>query len=130
MYSWVDHTSELELRIDAESVDAVFRDALAALAELLDDEQPGPPARRDVSLAEQDAPALLVAWLEELVFLAETQALVPESVGELDVSPTSLRAVVVGHRGDPPHLVKAVTYHALELERVNDRWRARVVLDV
>ena len=130
MYSWVDHTSELELRIEAESLDTVFRDALAAIAELVGDEQAGPPAEHEISLAERDAPALLVQWLEELVFLAETRGLVPESLAGLDVTPTSLRATVRGHRGDPPHLVNAVTYHGLELERENDRWHARVVLDV
>ena len=130
MYSWVDHTAELELRIDAESVEAVFHDAFTALAELLDDGRTGPPARRAITLSERDLPALLVQWLEELVFLAETESLVPEALTELDVSPTTLRALVDGHAGEPPHLVKAVTYHGLELECENDRWRARVVLDV
>ena len=130
LYSWIDHTAELELHIEADSAEAVFRDAFAALVELLDDEQTGPPARHDVALEERDLAALLVQWLEELVFLAETESLVPEALGELRVSPTSLAAVVEGRRGEPPHLVKAVTYHGLELERENDRWRARVVLDV
>lgn len=41
-----------------------------------------------------------------------------------------VRARIRGHTGDPPHLVKAVTYHALDFEQADGGWRARVVLDV
>jgi len=37
---------------------------------------------------------------------------------------------VVGHRGTPPHLIKAVTLHRLVFEPDDGGWRARVVLDV
>ena len=73
---------------------------------------------------------LLAAFLEELVYLAETQGLVPERVAGFDLEGTRLRATVEGRLGQPPHLVKAVTYHGLELVREGEGWRARVVLDV
>jgi SHS2 domain-containing protein len=41
-----------------------------------------------------------------------------------------LTAVVAGSAGDPPHLVKGVTYHGLRFERTGAGWLARVVLDV
>lgn len=48
----------------------------------------------------------------------------------LELGERDLRATVEGRRGDPPHLVKAATYHDLELAREGDRRRTRVVLDV
>ena len=130
LYSWIDHTAELELHIEADSAEAVFRDAFAALVELLDDEQTGPPARHDVALEERDLAALLVQWLEELVFLAESDGFVAESVKALTFCEGGLQATVEGRRGSVRHLVKAVTYHGLSLERTNSTWHARVVLDV
>ena len=62
--------------------------------------------------------------------LAETEGLVPERLTRLEVGDDYLHAQVEGRHGAPAHLVKAVTYHRLEFERVDDGWRASVVLDV
>jgi SHS2 domain-containing protein len=78
-----------------------------------------------------DDPALLlVGWLEELIYLAETEAFVPERIESLDGGDGWLHARVEGHAGEPSHLVKAVTLHRLEFRQHGQSWRARVVLDV
>lgn len=128
MYRWVEHTAELELAIEAASEEAVLADALAAYGELVGPAA-GPPAVHEVDIEATDGPALLAAWLEELVFLAETEAFVPQRA-DIALRPGGLHARVEGRRGDPPHVVKAVTYHDLELSPAGDGWRARVVLDV
>ncbi len=137
MYHWVEHTGELELRIDADSEEHALREATAALAELLADDKEdaeGAAAREplvlDVSLSAPDRPGLLADWLSELVFLAETEGFVPESVRSLELEGARVTAQVQGHRGDPRHLVKAVTLHRLAFERSDGGWRATVVLDV
>jgi SHS2 domain-containing protein len=55
---------------------------------------------------------------------------VPERVSELALVENGLRAVVDGRRGTPKTLVKAVTYHRLELAPGDGGWLGRVVLDV
>ena len=130
MYEWVEHTAEVELRIEAQTVADVFREALAAFAELTADESTGEPGERAIWLTGSDRPSLLVAWIEELVYLAETGGFVPERAVSLDIGAKELRARVVGHVGAPRPLVKAVTYHGLELARRQGAWRARVILDV
>lgn len=130
MYRWIDHTAELELAIEAPSDAGVFADALAALGQLLGEEAGGEAARHEISASASDRPALLVEWLSELVFLAETEAFVPERVERLDLAVDRFRATVEGRRGNPPHLVKAVTYHRLDFRQQGDVWRATVVLDV
>jgi SHS2 domain-containing protein len=131
VYQWVDHTSELELAVEASSEAAVFVEALAAFRELLGDEgQRGEIEHHELMVASRDRSTLFADFLAELVFLAETEDFVPERVSTLAIEPTRLRAVVEGRRGEPRHLVKAVTYHGLEFANVDGRWRARVVLDV
>ncbi len=132
-YRWVDHTAELELRIEADSEAGIFADALLAFAELVGDEggeEGGQATRHAITLDADDLGGLLVAWLEELVYLAETAAFVPDRAEEVVVRPPSVTAVVSGRRGSPRHLVKAVAYHGLEFERAGRAWCARVVLDV
>jgi SHS2 domain-containing protein len=59
---------------------------------------------------------------------------VPHQVDSLSIETSSdaidVEATVSGTRGSPPHLVKAVTYHRLEMHEQDETWRARVVLDV
>ena len=130
MYEWVDHTSELELHVEAESREDVFAEVLAAFAELVSREGRGERVEHEVSVEARDDATLLAEWLGELVFLAETDDFVPERLERLELDGTRLRAVVAGHRGHPPHLVKGVTYHGLELIRSGGTWQAKVVLDV
>jgi SHS2 domain-containing protein len=131
MYRWVDHTGELELEIGAESEEGTLREAVAALRELLsEDAELGEPLVLDVSLSAPDRPGLLADWLTELVFLAETEGFVPQDVRSLELEGNRVTAQVEGHRGDPRHLVKAVTLHRLAFEPVDGGWRATVVLDV
>lgn len=131
MYRWLDHTAEIELRIEAESEPRIFAEALTAIAELIGEELAGEPEQRDLELQAADGATLLAEWLQELVFLAEAEDFVAERVLELDlVDGLQLRAAVRGRRGRPRHLVKAVTYHGLSLERTESGWRASVVLDV
>lgn len=130
MYRWIEHTAELELAIDAPTREGVFEDALRAFAELTRDTGEGEPAAKTVVAQAEDGDALLAEWLSELVFLAETDDFVPERIDELVLRETSLRAVVRGRHGHPVPLVKAVTYHGLEVGKEADGWRARIVLDV
>ena len=131
-YGWAEHTGELELWLTAASESAVFEEALRAMAELLRDEaaEPGAAEARLIAIEGGDRARVLAGWLEELAFLAETEGLVPERAEELRLAPAGVTARVVGHRGSPPHLVKAVTLHRLAFERDDGGWRATVILDV
>ncbi|HUP33243.1 MAG TPA: archease [Gaiellaceae bacterium] len=129
MHLFVAHTGEVQIEIAASGEAAVFAEAARALAELLGGGG-GRPATREVHVDAADRTTLLAEWLSELVFLAETEAFVPERIVELELADRSLHAVVVGRTASPRQLVKAVTYHDLALEERDDGWFGRVVLDV
>jgi SHS2 domain-containing protein len=128
-YGWAEHVGELELWVEAPTREAVFADALQALAELLGGVRP-PAERRQIALQGEELAVLLADWLGELAFLAETEGFVPASVEQLELPAGGLRATVGGDRAAPPHLVKAVTYHRLSFEPHRGGWRAVAVLDV
>lgn len=131
MFRWVEHTAELELELDAPTEVAVFEEAFAAVKELIGNSSGGPRLRKEVEVEADESALLLVEWLSELVYLAETEQFVPEQIGSLELGDGRLRATIEGHRGEPSQLVKAVTLHRLEFRReATVGWRARVVLDV
>ena len=128
MHRFVDHTSELELELEAESAEGALQEAVGALAELVGSGS-GDQVEHTVELEAGDEAALLAAWLDELVYLAETEGLLAESA-DVELEGTRLRARVRGRRGEARPLVKAVTLHRLRLGPENGVWRGRVVLDV
>jgi SHS2 domain-containing protein len=131
MYRWLDHTSEAELWIEDESPKAILGEAAIALGDLLSEHRRGEPVTHRVRVSAGDLPTLLAEWLGELVYLAENDGFVPERIVEMDLSSSSVEAVVAGQRTTPQTLVKGVTYHQLEFEQDGDgAWHARVVLDV
>jgi len=129
-YRWVEHTAEVELEIEAPTEEAAFNEAAHALGELVGDDLRQEWISREVSVAADDRAVLLAHWLDELVYLAETEDLVPDEVERIELSGHGLRAIVRCRRGNPRPLVRGVTYHQLSFERADHGFRATVVLDV
>jgi SHS2 domain-containing protein len=130
-YRWVEHTSEVELALEGECEGDVFADALSALAELLSVQGDArAPEERIVAASAPDRATLLAAWLEELVFLAESEGFVATELRDLELESDSLEGRVGGRRADPPPLVKAVTLHRLLFESRGRGYVARVIFDV
>jgi SHS2 domain-containing protein len=130
VYRFVDHTGELQLEVEAASAEQVFAEAVAALGEVLAGEDGGRPARQEVEVEAPDQATLLADFLSELVYLADVERFLPERLASLELSSGRLRATVEGRLGQPSPLVKAVTYHGLELRRKDDGYHARIVFDV
>jgi SHS2 domain-containing protein len=128
MYRWADHTAELELHVEAATPEEVFAEAARALGELVG-AGPGEPVEHVVQLTAQDLATLLVDFLDELVYLSETKAFVPENA-DIALDGTQLRAALRGRHAETSPLVKAVTYHGLVFARQDGVWNARVILDV
>jgi SHS2 domain-containing protein len=128
-YRWVDHTAEVELHIHESTPELIFQTALVAFKELVDGGS-GPEQVIVLQLEAPDPGALLVRWLEELVFFAETEGFVFDEANVLYWSRKKISAELIGHTAEPRPLVKAVTYHGLEFEPADGGWRATVVLDV
>ncbi|MFO7571806.1 MAG: archease [Gaiellaceae bacterium] len=128
MYRFVEHTAELELELESGSAEGVLEEALRAFGELAGFGE-GETLERPVDVRAPDLPTLLAAWLDELLFVAETERLLPDTA-RVSVGDVRVTGVIRGRHGDPRPLVKGVTLHRLRFRQENGVWRARVVLDV
>jgi SHS2 domain-containing protein len=129
MYEWRGHMAEIELHVRAPSEEGVFADAADAFGRYVELDRGGEPARHDLELEAPDRGALLVALLEELIYLADTQGFVPDRV-HVQIDRGRLAGVLEGRRTRIDPIVKAATYHGLQFERDDGSWNARVVFDV
>ncbi|HEX9055779.1 MAG TPA: archease [Gemmatimonadales bacterium] len=128
-----EHTGEIVLRVSAPSLNGLFVEAARGLAELsLGGAQAKASGRpRTLSLEARDPAALLVDWLNELIYLAETERWVALAFEGVEATSTTLRLRARGATLErAPSLVKAATLHGLHLVRENGLMQADVVLDV
>jgi SHS2 domain-containing protein len=86
---------------------------------------------KSVALEAIDAESLLVEWLSELAFWAETELLVFNKFDLHSVSSTHVKATIHGNRAAQlENHIKAVTYHNLEIIKTDAGLTATVVFDV
>jgi SHS2 domain-containing protein len=128
-YEWRDHTAEIELVVRADEPEEVFREAADAFGRYVELDSDGEPATWTLELSAQDRATLLVALLEELIYLAETEGFVADD-SAVELSGNDLHMELRGRTTRVQPIVKAATYHNLEFTQTAGAWQARVVLDV
>ncbi len=134
-YRLFEHTADVGVLATGDSLKEAYANAARGLFSVIVDLR-GVRDREehDVSVAAADQDALLVAWLNELIYLFDAQQLLFRWFSVDRLTGTSLTARCYGERADPSrhHLkmgVKAATYHMLQV-RQNSRCSVRVLLDI
>ena len=135
-YEIGDHPSDLELKVRGKTREELFLNAARAVGEFITPRPgSGPPARRIIRLSAENREELLVAWLNEILFLLQSGRIKFHRFRFRELSGTSLRAVGEGRklaakelRGCPE--VKAATYHDLFIRKIPRGWEAHVILDL
>lgn len=132
-HRFVDHTSEIGLQVRAGSFGDLLAEAGRGLARLMLREVPAQAQgeARELEVTSHDREALLVDWLNEILYVAETGLWVPLDFEVLEVSDTRIRARARGVAVEiSPSMVKAATFHGLEVVETAEGFSAEVILDV
>jgi SHS2 domain-containing protein len=136
-YEWFEHTADLGLRVAARDLGGLFRDAgeglFATIVERFPDDDSA--ERLDFRIEGRRLDWLLFDWLNELLYVFESRRLILGRF-EVEVDGDGLSATAWAHPFDPrrqraTHEVKAITYHRLRVERVDEGgWIAEFVVDI
>jgi len=129
VHEWREHTAELELFVRAPTPEDVFGEAAHAFGRLVELVAKGEAVQRRVAVEGRDYASLLVGFLEELIYLADTDSFVPDQT-RTELVEGGLSATLEGRLTEIQPIVKAATYHRLEFRERDGAWEARVVLDV
>ena len=132
-HEFLDHTSEVTVRLRAGSFPDLIVEAGRAMAELmLDGEDRGSPGEwREIHVSGAERGAFLVEWMNELIYLAEVEQWAPVDLDVTEDSPLELRIRARGVSLDRPFAaVKAATLHGLVVQEGPDGVEAEVTLDV
>jgi len=135
-YRQLSHTADLAWRIRGASLTELFENAGGALISTLTDRRFLRRSQvRDLTVDSPDLEALLVDWLNRLLYLFDVEGFLGREFKVVELSPQRLRARVRGDIFDPARhpektAVKAATYHHLEIKRTHRGWQATVILDL
>lgn len=131
----IPHTADWAIRVIGASQPELFVNAAIAMFSLQGAADiDGPTLQQLITVDAIDAESLLVTWLNQLLWHAETQQVTFQNFWIESFTDTHLQAVAVGRRGrsDLAH-IKAVTYHDLSIlppsVSGSDAWVARVLFD-
>ena len=108
-------------------------DGLASLLSRIDTLTP--EETREIAVQADDLHSLLVKFLNEIIFIADTERFLPFRVDLLKIRKSSLEARVTGCPFDPNrHVrrisVKAATYHGLSIDQNGGTVKVAVIFDV
>jgi len=136
MFTTFEHTADLGLRVEADSIESLFEEAAAGLISIIcrNPEAIGRGETRQIRVRGTDWDELLHDWLDELLYLFsaehwlaarcrvafDAEGLTAEAGGE----PVDRQRHELGQE------VKAITYHRLKVARHENRWLAEVIVDL
>jgi SHS2 domain-containing protein len=129
----VEHTADWALRVRGRDLRELLVNAARGMGYLIVSDLDAVPTdvQRRFELDAFDAESLLVEWLSELAYLAESEMLVFREFDLSEVTSEHLEALVRGgHASGLQKHIKAVTYHDLEIIESEDGLEVTVVFDV
>ena len=133
-FELLEHTADIGVRARGATLEEAFEQATLGLAEVQGALAPRPGDPVPVEVAAADPGGLLVDWLNEVLWLAETRQAALAGVRVEGVGGGTARGSVVLSSGGPGPdgtFVKAVTYHGLRVgPDPGGGWLVEVYLDV
>lgn len=132
-YEILEHTADVGIAAWGDTLEETFEQATRGLADICGTWSDAVGGEAAVKVTAGDVEAALVDWLNEVLWIQDSQDAVITSVEVSDVSHGEVSGIVATapRTGElEGTAVKAVTYHQLEVRPEGDGWFARVYVDV
>lgn len=135
-YEIIDHTADIGIKVYGKDLKELFQCAAEALFEIICDiSEVADSIEKGVTLDGDDLEQLMVVWLGELLYLHDTERILFKRFEIKELENNSLSATVYGEEFREGHhtirtVVKAVTYHQIQVEQKDGGWVSRVIFDL
>jgi SHS2 domain-containing protein len=132
----IEHTADIGIAAYGTDLKQVFANAALGLFSLITElDTVSEKNIYHIQVKAPDRDALLVNWLNELIYRFEAKEMLFHRFTISTLTDTELKATGYGEKIDlAKHelkiQVKAATYHMLKIEQNKDEWRAQVIFDV
>lgn len=131
----LEHTADIGIIAYGADLKQTFAHAARGLLSLITDpDKVNEVTYRDIELTAPDIESLLVDWLNELIYIFDTENILFKRFDISQLEPDHLKARAYGEKVDRARHeiklgIKATTYHMLQIVR-DDGYQARVIFDI
>jgi len=132
----LEHPADIGFRVRGQTLAQLFENAAVAMLSIAVELDNVCAAEQFLlSASGPDAEALLVNWLNEVLFWTDARGIVFREFRVQEIEPIHVSGIGWGEARDPARhraklIIKAVTYHQLKLEHTKQGWLAEVFLDI
>ncbi|PIY83978.1 MAG: hypothetical protein COX96_00895 [Candidatus Omnitrophica bacterium CG_4_10_14_0_2_um_filter_44_9] len=138
-YEFIEHTADVAVKAYGGSLKELFASAALAMCCVQVSKKGNRPApalkEAIIKKEEEELEDLLKSWLDELLFYFSSQRLILHRIKALVIKEHALEASVLLEAFDEDFFeskneIRAVTYNELKVERIRNRWQARIIFDI
>jgi len=131
-YKVLSHTADLKIKVYGKDEKELFSNALLGMSESMKPELKEEKSEREIEVVSLDKAALLVDFLNEVLYLSQTNKEAFFRIDFSEFSETSLKGRILGKKvkrfGED---IKAATYHNLNIrQKQNKLWEATILFDI
>jgi len=135
-FRFIDHTADIGVVIFGESLPELFQHAAQSFFSVVT--EPKTIHEVETHSFSLDAPGLeelLVSWLNEFLYLFETQGLLFSRFEIKNLNQEHLEAIAWGEKYTAEkhpikRIIKAVTFHQLTIQKQRGRWKTQIIFDL
>jgi SHS2 domain-containing protein len=135
-FRFIDHTADIGVVVYGKSLTELFQNAAESFFSVVT--EPKTIHEVETRTFSLDAPGLeelLVSWLNEFLFLFETQGLLFSRFEIKNLTKEHLEATAWGEKyveGKHPikRVIKAVTFHQLSVQKQKGMWKTQIIFDL
>jgi len=133
-YKFLKHTADIKFQAFGKTIEEVFENSALAMFNSMHEGKVKEKTKKEFGVGGKDFEALMYNFLEELLFLFETENLVLSKIKvKINEKAKTLKATIWGDevKNYEMHIdVKAITYNEMYVKKKKNGWEAQVVLDV
>ncbi|MFZ0453492.1 MAG: archease [Ignavibacteriaceae bacterium] len=139
-YNFIDHTADIAVEVKADTIEDLFTASAFAWQEsVIEKNGINLSDKREINISELSYEELLVRFLDELNFLFLTKKWIMGDINRIVIqkenNKVNLRTIITGENCDDNRHqlkveIKAVTFHQIEIKKVNNEYSTRIIFDI
>ncbi len=135
-YEFINHTADIGIKVRGFSRKEMFENAARAMFDLIVDlDTVETRDQMAIEIRGGELEELLADWLRDLLYRYNGDKYLLKEFKIEKISPRGLKARVRGEKLDMSRHslrreIKAVTYHDLEIRKLNREWQAQIIFDI
>ncbi|MDO8740543.1 MAG: archease [Candidatus Woesearchaeota archaeon] len=133
-YKFFEHTADAKFQAYGKTLEEAFSNAALAMFSVMTDiKKIKPKIKKEISVEGIDQKQLLYNFLEEFLFLMDTEFLLLSNVEKIKINANKLTATAFFDKAENYEThgdVKAVTYQEMEINQEKDKVMVQVVVDI